>query len=132
MIYLDSDALVKLIHPEPGSAELARWLLDNVDQFRVSSVLVEIEVPRAIRRLVPSLLPKVPPVLGALARFEIDGNVRTVAGSFPQRTLRSLDAVHLATALELGDELQGFVTYDRRLLAAAADVGLPTVSPGQE
>lgn len=73
-----------------------------------------------------------PAILGKLVRIEIDSVVRATAAAFQDTMLRSLDAIHLATALVLkGDaELDVFVTYDKRLLAVAAEHGLPVASPG--
>lgn len=130
VIYLDAAALVKLVREEPGSAQLRVWLKDRFDLPRVTSVMVEVEVPRAVRRATPSLLLRVPRVLAAVTRVDCDPEVRAAAARLEEPTLRSLDAVHLATAMEFGSQLTAFVTYDRRLLAAAEAVGLPVSSPG--
>lgn len=104
MIYLDSSALVKLVHPEPDSASLVSWLT--------------------------AALPKVPAVLSTVFLFDIDAAIRRAAATMTDPLLRSLDALHLATALEFGSELHAFVAYDKRLLAAAtAAAGLPTARP---
>jgi uncharacterized protein len=135
VIYLDSAAIVKLAHPEAGSAALQSWLTERSGSLRVTSALAEVEVPRAIRRHAPDSQPNVPVVLGTIARFEIDNAVRTLAASFTDPLLRSLEAIHLATAqvlsAELSEPVDAFVTYDRRLLAAARSAGLATASPGQ-
>ena len=134
MIYLDSAAIVKLAHAEPGSAELADWLNDRPNHPLVTSSLAEVEVSRALRRSAPQALPALPTVLGRLYRLEIDQVIRATAGAFADPNLRSLDAIHLATARfvagELGVAFEAFVTYDKRLLAAAAEAGLPIASPG--
>ena len=134
MIYLDSAAIVKLVHREAESDALDRWLAERLGQTRVTSALAEVEVPRAILRNAPSSQPRIPAVLGTIARFEIDAAVRALAASCADRSLRSLDAIHLATAQVLAAELGGtpvtFVTYDKRLLAAAGTVGLAIASPG--
>jgi predicted nucleic acid-binding protein len=129
VIYLDSAAVVKLIRVEPGSAELVAWLAARREMPLVSSALVEVEVPRALRRNGPEVLPAVPATMARLYRLEIDATVRATAGAFPDPLVRSLDAIHLATALLVRSELETFVTYDDRLLAAAAQIGLPTASP---
>ncbi|WP_233223865.1 hypothetical protein [Amycolatopsis sp. CA-128772] len=73
----------------------------------------------------------VPAVLARVAKYEIDDVVRRTAAAYPSPGLSSLDAVHLATAhAVLGRQLTSFVTYDKRLLAAAEAIGLPTDSPG--
>lgn len=71
------------------------------------------------------------PVLARMGFYEMDSTVRSVAASYQEPTLRSLDAIHLATAdVAYRDHLTAFVTYDKRLLTAAEQVGLPVASPG--
>lgn len=134
VIYLDSAAIVKLVHREQESDALALWLAERLGQPRVTSALAEVEVSRAILRNAPASQPRIPAVLGTIARFEIGPAVRGLAASYTDAALRSLDAVHLATAqvltVELGGPTVTFVTYDKRLLAAASAAGLPTASPG--
>lgn len=136
MIYLDSAAVLKLVRQEAHSAELVAWLNTHSDAPLASSALVEVEVPRALRRSAPQALVGVPAAVGRLFRLEIDNTIRATAAAFAEPTLRSLDAIHLATAQvltnESGSELLAFVTYDRRLLDSAKAAGLPTASPGQE
>lgn len=129
MIYLDAAAVVKLVRIEPESHALLGWLAERSSARRVSSSLIEVEVSRAVRRFAPTALSQVPAVLDSLHQYEIDASIRRSAASLPDPMLRSLDAIHLATALELGDELQQFVSYDRRLLAFASKAGLPVASP---
>ncbi|GAA4857727.1 type II toxin-antitoxin system VapC family toxin [Saccharopolyspora cebuensis] len=133
MIYLDAAAIVKLCHSEPGTDELVAWLRDRSERALVSSALAEVEVPRALRRSAPDTLPAVPAVLNRLFRVDIDSTVRATAAAYDDHQLRSLDAIHLATASVLartgGRELT-FVTYDRRLLDAAARVGFECAAPG--
>ncbi len=134
MIYLDSSAVIKLVRQETGTRELLDWLASQPDSTLVCSVLVEVEVPRALRRYAPSALSQVPRVLAGLYLVAIDDTIRATAASYAEPTFRSLDAIHLATAevmATLGDPLDAFVAYDRRLLTAAAVRGIPTVSPGQ-
>ncbi len=136
MIYLDSAAVVKLVRQESCSADLVSWLNSHDDVPLVSSALVEVEVPRALRRSAPQALIGVPAAVGRLFRLEIDSTIRATAAAFAEPTLRSLDAIHLATAQllahEAGAALTAFVTYDRRLLECAKQVGLPVASPGQD
>lgn len=134
MIYLDSAAVVKLVRREPASAELVEWLNKRSEEPLVSSALVEVEVPRALRRSAPQALAGVPGVLTRLYRLEIDQTVRATAAAYADPHLRSLDSVHLATAQLLagqaGAEPLTFVTYDQRLLKAAETAGLATAAPG--
>jgi uncharacterized protein len=134
VIYLDSAAVVKLVRAEAGSAELVAWLNARQEASLVSSALVEVEVPRALRRAAPQALVGVPAALARLYRLEIDATIRSTAGTYADPMLRSLDSIHLATAqllaADAGGSFEAFVTYDKRLLAAASAIGLPTASPG--
>jgi uncharacterized protein len=134
VIYLDSAAVVKLVRLEPETAALVAWLNARPDASMVSSALVEIEVPRALRHAAPQALVGVPSALARLYRLEIDATVRATAAAYAEPTLRTLDAIHLATAQLLANEsssgFEAFVTYDQRLLRAASAVGLPTECPG--
>ncbi|WP_112244613.1 type II toxin-antitoxin system VapC family toxin [Kribbella monticola] len=131
MIYLDTAALVKLVCHEAESDALVDWIADHADQLLISSAIAEVEVPRAVRRVEPALLANVAGMLGRIAIYEIDEVVRTTAAAYDEPLLRSLDAIHLATAdAVLGEDLTAFVTYDRRLLAVAEKLGLPVAAPG--
>jgi predicted nucleic acid-binding protein len=132
VIYLDSSAITKLIRPEAQSAGLHAWLTAHVDRTLVSSVLAEIEVSRALRRADPARLVSVPTILAKINRVEIDAVVRATAAAYEDPHLRSLDAIHLASAQSLileGLSLTAFVTYDKRLLDAARGAGLPVAAP---
>lgn len=132
MIYLDTAALVKLVRVEAESAALVEWLNARQDQSLVASALVEVEVPRALRRSQPGVLGAVAGVLARLYRIEMNAAVRATAGAYADPTLRSLDAIHLATAefmVASGKPLQAFVTYDKRLAASAGESNLPVVAP---
>jgi hypothetical protein len=133
VIYLDSAAVIKMLRREVETPDLIGWLNDRAGTL-VSSALVEVEVPRALRRVAPQALVGVPSVLGRLYRVEIDATVRAAAGAYAEPLLRSLDAIHLATAEILagqaGADFVAFVTYGWRLLDAAKGVGLPVASPG--
>jgi predicted nucleic acid-binding protein len=132
MLYLDTSALVKLIRHEPESYALADWLDAQPTAAWVSSTLIEVELPRALRRVDPPLRSEIPATVSRVARYEVDEVVRATAAAYPEPALRSLDAVHLATAQAVfGTMLTAFVSYDERLLAAAATLGLPTAIPGR-
>ena len=124
--YLDSSALVKLIAREPETAalrqELARW------PRRVSSSLAAIEVTRTAQRLGARATPLAPRVLAGLQLLAIDPIV-SAAMSIGSPLLRSLDAIHLATAASIRADLGVLITYDRRMLADAGALGLPIASP---
>lgn len=135
MIYLDSSAVVKLTHDEEHSSVLRGWLAERDDRERASSVLLEVEVVRALRRDDPDALPMVPQVLDRIDLIDLVREIRSMAGTYPARTLRSLDAIHLATARYLASAtgtLPTFVAYDARLLEAARDDGFHVAAPGVE
>jgi len=132
MLYLDTSALIKLIRREAESDALADWLDAQTPVAWVSSTLIEVELPRALRRVDPALLVAVPAIVARVSRYEIDEVARAAAAAYPDTALRSLDAIHLATGgAVFGATLTAFVTYDERLLAAAAAAGLPTAAPGR-
>ena len=132
MLYLDTSALMKLIRREPESYALADWLDAQTPAPWVSSTLIEVELPRALRRTEPALLANVPAIVARVARYEVDEVVRAAAAAYPDTAPRSLDAIHLATAdAVFGNQLTAFVAYDERLLSAAAAAGLPTAAPGR-
>lgn len=89
MIYLDSAAVVKMVRHEPHTKDLITWLNDHDTVPLVSSALVEVEVPRALRRSAPQALIGVPAALGRIFRLEIDATVRAAAGAFADPMLRS-------------------------------------------
>lgn len=132
MIYLDSSALLKLLITETESASFAQWLDRNAAQRFVGSSLVWVEVRRACRRYAPDALLRVPAVLAEVGMVPLADDVLAAAGDLTDPTLRSLDAIHLATAVSLGPEVGVFVTYDRRLAAAASSAGFEVVAPGAQ
>jgi hypothetical protein len=132
VIYLDTAALIKLIRVEAESAALVEWLNARQEEPLVASALVEVEVPRALRRSQPGVLGAAAGVLSRLHRIEMSAAVRATAGGYVEPTLRSLDAIHLATAellVAAGKQLRAFVTYDKRLAAAAGEIALPVAAP---
>lgn len=124
---LDASALVKLVRPESESAALVAW----VHQRRVaSSALLRTEARRAFADddLASQVL--CDQRLAEMHLISVTNAVLDAAGRLPGRYLRSLDAIYIACALELGDDLAGLVSYDARQLAAAEDLGIATASPG--
>ena len=129
MIYLDTSALVKLIRREEESDALGDWLDERIDIPWITSTLTEVELVRAIRAAAPEGLPAVPSVLARLDRFEIDPVVRSTAAAYADSGLRTLDAIHLATAQTAAAvaPLTAFVTYDSRLAEAAERLAITAV-----
>jgi predicted nucleic acid-binding protein len=130
MIYLDSAAVIKLVHAEQESEVLRDWLDERSETGWMSSVLTEIESFRALARYAPDAVSRLPAVLDQIDLINLDPPVRILAQTARTATVRSLDAIHLGTALHAGQALTSFVTYDQRLLDAAMAAGLPTDSPG--
>jgi uncharacterized protein len=129
MLYLDTCALVKLAHVETETAALEQWLAQRPDAPLVASALVEVELVRAVRVANPADLVHVPSVLAGVDLLEIDAIVRANAAAMNPATVRSLDAIHLATALELAADLEALITYDKRLGEAAEAAGLVWAAP---
>jgi predicted nucleic acid-binding protein len=129
LIYLDSSALVKLAITEPESAGLLSWLAAQPNLVRVASTVIRVEVPRAVWRAEPSALPESYLVIRRTTEIELSDEVLSKAAGVKPVTLHAIDAIHLASALVLRRELTAFVSYDKRLLAAAKEAGLPTASP---
>jgi len=134
LYYADASALVKLVLDEPESSALRRFL---TDADLVSSELVLAEVPRAVRRAaahdprlpVGRLLGRTLEVLEALGLRPLDREVLAEAGALAGPALRTLDAIHVATATDLAPT-EGFISYDERQAAAARLAGLRTIAPG--
>jgi uncharacterized protein len=129
MIYLDSAAIVKLVHAEAESAALRAWLGERADTGWISSVLAEIESFRALTRYAPEAAARLPAVLDQIDLIGLDAPVRILAQTVRPATVRSLDAIHLGTALHTRQLVTSFVTYDKRLLDAALAAGLPAEAP---
>jgi uncharacterized protein len=136
VIYLDSAAAVKLVHEEADSAALRDFLGGHSTIDWVSSSLVEIETYRALVRAtgpadMPTVINRFHALLDLVVRVEIDSGIRISAQTVTPPTVRSLDAIHLATGLRLRDQqrLTSFVTYDKRLAEAASAAGLAVDMP---
>jgi uncharacterized protein len=137
VIYLDASALVKLLMPEPQTTALDAWLTD-VGAEPVTSQLALTEVARAVVRSGhPETVEQVAR-LGGLALRVGSRDIRALpatvevflaAGRLPPPKIRSLDAIHLATALALGPALRALVTYDTRQADAARSLGLVVHAP---
>lgn len=131
MIYLDSSALLKLIFEEAESTALADWLgSEPAVGAPVSSELARIEVLRGCRRADAATVPAARSLLAGLDLIPISGNVVEHAAEIEGALLRSLDAIHLASAAGVRPALTTFVTYDHRLADAAVTEGFSVTSPG--
>jgi uncharacterized protein len=129
VIYLDTSAFVKLIRGERETSALEAFLRERPEAPLVSSALLVLETRRAILRQAPDQLARADLLLTRLDQVDITRAVLEAASRLPDPALRSLDALHLATALQLDRDLEALVTYDSRLAAAAGRQRLPVVTP---
>jgi uncharacterized protein len=140
VIYLDTCALVKLVHPEPETGALRDFLRTRVRLPKITSAVALAELPRAVRRanhdstgrageFLELEIEQTRRLLGTLRMIELTRGILAEAGDAEGPYLRTLDAVHLVAAGRLSAGLAAFVTYDKRLAAAAQQAGLPVESP---
>jgi len=127
-LYLDSSAFVKLVVEETETAAVRTFLADRGAR-RVSSALLRTEALRAVRHLGPDALATVREGLRRVDLIGIDDRILDAAGLLEPKVLRALDAIHLATAMAVGEDVEAIVTYDDRMVAAAGLMGLPTATP---
>lgn len=127
--YADTSAVIKLLIDEPQTSAMSAFYDEHEDWEWTGSALLRIEVARTINRIQPTLLPEARELLDFFSFMPINEDVVERAMLEPDRGLRSLDAIHLATARKLAGDLAALVSYDERLLTAATDAGLPVASP---
>ncbi|MEZ5236137.1 MAG: type II toxin-antitoxin system VapC family toxin [Acidimicrobiales bacterium] len=126
--YLDTSALVKLVVEEPETKALRAWLA-AADRSPVSCDLARTELLRAVRRAAPDRIVRAREVLDAITLVSVRTAIFEQAGRLDPSVLRTLDALHLAAALDLGDDLDVIVTYDERLAQAATANGVAVSRP---
>ena len=126
--YLDSSALVKLVLRERETGAFRRFLHGR--KVLSSSAVARLEVTRAARHRGHVELRRARLVLARISSLRIDDELIESAAHLEPLSLRTLDAIHLATALAIGDDLDALVTYDHRMSAAAEHLGVPVVAPG--
>jgi predicted nucleic acid-binding protein len=127
--YLDTSAFLKLVVSEPESRALLRWLRKQKAEL-VSSELMRVEALRTARRHSPEAFAEARSRLDVVTLMTVTSDVCERAAELDPSIVRSLDAVHLATALMLGDQLTAVVTYDQRLVDACAAHGIRVEAPG--
>jgi predicted nucleic acid-binding protein len=125
--YLDSSAIVKLVVREPESLALRRFLRRR--HPLVSTALARTEVLRALLPAGDEAVTRGRAVLQRIDLVRVNDRILNAAGVLRPPELRSLDAIHLATAQELGDELSALITYDDRMITAAKQLGYKIVQP---
>lgn len=130
MIYFDTSALVKLIFEEAESAALAEWVTLRPDVPKITSDLsTTVELLRTCRRVDASAVGDANVLLGGIDLLPVDRAIVEHAAALGPTELRSLEAIHLASALSVKADLTALVAYDIRLGSAATDSGIDVVSP---
>jgi len=125
--YLDSSAIIKLIFRENESLELRGFLSGPLISSRIS----KLEVCRAVARVAPRQSKFTNEVLGNFNLVPLHEEVLQIAENFPKEiTLKSLDAIQVATVIYLGTKIEGLVTYDKQMRTNAEMLGIKVTSPG--
>lgn len=127
MLYADSSALTKLVLDERESTALLAYLRDRGPI--ASSIIALAELIRAVRRLRPDLEADANAVLDGITLIDLDRESLETAATLEPAAIRTLDAIHIATALALGNDLEAIVTYDARMAAAARTAALEVATP---
>jgi uncharacterized protein len=126
--YVDTSALVKLVVYETETEALRSWISVESPAL-VSCDLARAELLRAVRRAAADRVVQARAVLDSITLVTVATSTFEAAGRLDPTILRTLDAIHIAAALELGDDLTGIVTYDDRLADAARANGISVVTP---
>ncbi len=129
MIYLDTSATVKLVVAEEESTALVDWINGRPDESLATSVIGHIELLRAAARAGPGAVALARHVVSSLDTLVLTEAIAAAAAVVQPAELRTLDAIHLATARTHRQSLPALCAYDHRLLEAAETQGLPVVSP---
>ena len=132
-IYADTSALAKLFISEPETSELRRWLVTMDEPSLVSSALLGVELLRLLGLALPAAVARAEHFLGTdMDIVEITPTVLADAARLPPPRLRTLDAIHLATALDLGSAVNVMLSYDKLLTRAARAAGIAVAHPGAD
>jgi uncharacterized protein len=132
-IYADTSALAKLFISEPETSELRRWLVTMDEPSLVSSALLGVELLRLLGLALPAAVAPAERFLGTdMDIVEITPTVLADAARLPPPRLRTLDAIHLATALDLGSAVNVMLSYDKLLTRAACAAGIAVAHPGAD
>mgnify|MGYP006275813897 CR=1 FL=1 len=127
-LYLDTSAFVKLFCKEEHSGALRAWLEERHEDL-VASDLLRTEALRVARKLSPEATLLARQLLEAVSLVTVSSDICERAADLDPDIMRSLDAIHVATALALGDRLSAVVTYDARMADACAAYGLRVEAP---
>lgn len=129
MIYLDTSAAAKLVYPEAESAALGVFLTERISAPLVASALLYPELIRAVNRHRPAFARRALALAQRIMTVPLADDILIDAATIGTPLLRTLDAIHLATAAAIATELDAFVTYDKRLAEAATALGLHVAAP---
>ena len=125
--YIDSSAILKLIFTEQETLALDKVMNNKM----VTSTLTRVEVKRAVNRINSTKSKVANDVLAQLQYTELDSQTLNLAEAFsPDVTLRTLDAIHVASVLRISEAVQGIITYDKQMIANAERMGIKVLSPG--
>ena len=125
--YLDSSAIIKIIFKEDESAALAKYITEPA----ITSSISRVEVLRTVQRIDPSQVQLAQNELAKINIVEPIPSILTIAENFSHEvTLRSLDAIHVATLIFLGTATRGLITYDKLMAKNAEQLGLRVLTPG--
>jgi predicted nucleic acid-binding protein len=131
VIYLDTSAMVKLVAAEPESAELIEWLNGRPDEALATSAIGHIELLRAARRIGQAAVLAAQRIANGIDTLLLTESIAAMACAIGRAELRTLDAIHLATAAVHRERISTFCAYDVRLLAAAEAEELSVTAPGR-
>lgn len=130
-IYVDTSAVAKLFIAERETSDLRQWLSDRSEPHLVSSALLAVELLRLLRLVSPATVTPAEQFLATdIDIVEITPSILDDATTVLPSRLRTLDAIHLATALDLGASVDVLLTYDKVFIEAARDTGLSVACPG--
>ncbi|MDP1852163.1 MAG: type II toxin-antitoxin system VapC family toxin [Candidatus Planktophila sp.] len=127
--YADSSALLKLLIVEKESVALT----DFIDFTIKSSVLTRVEVIRTLHKIAPEKITDAQIILDGIDLTPVNPAILNVAENFsPSITLKSLDALHIATVIFLDKSVEGVITYDKAMIKNAKELGIKVISPGMK
>lgn len=130
-VYVDTSAVAKLFIAEQETPDLRRWLADLSEPHLVSSALLAVELLRLLGLVNPATVTSAEQFLADdVDIVEITPPILGDATTVPPPRLRTLNAIHLATALDLGTSVDILLTYDKLLIEAARTTGIVVAFPG--
>ena len=127
--YADSSAILKLLIAERESVDLA----DFIDFTIKSSALTRVEIIRVLHKIAPEKIAQAQVILAGIDLTALNPAILSAAENFaPAITLKSLDALHVASILFLGTSVEGLISYDKQMIKNAKELGIKVVSPGMK